>query len=56
VDELRFEGDPFVTPAMLREAAGAGKFAAVRPLERSADGTLHCTVNFRVQRVSNFEN
>lgn len=56
VDELRFEGDSFVTPSMLREAAGAGKFAAVRPLERGADGALHCTVNFRVQRVSNFKN
>jgi len=56
VDELRFEGDPFITSQMLAEAAGAGKFAAVRPLERGADGALHCTVNFRVQHVSNFKN
>jgi protocatechuate 3,4-dioxygenase beta subunit len=56
VDELRFEGDPFVTPHMLMEAASAGKFAAVRPLERGADGALHCSVNFRVQRVTNFKN
>ena len=56
VDEMRFEGDPFVTHAMLREAAGAGKFAAVRPLERGADGALHCTVNLRLQRVANFKN
>jgi len=55
VDELRFEGDPFVTRQMLEEAAAAGKFAAVRPLARGADGTLRCTVNFRVQRVSNFK-
>jgi protocatechuate 3,4-dioxygenase beta subunit len=56
VDELRFEGDPFVTSRMLAEAASAGKFAAVRPLQRGADGALHCTVNFRVQRISNFKN
>jgi protocatechuate 3,4-dioxygenase beta subunit len=56
VDELRFEGDPFVTSSMLVEAASAGKFAAVRPLERGPDGTSLCTVNFRVQRVSNFKN
>jgi len=54
-DELRFEGDPFVTGAMLAEAAGAGKFAAVVPLERGADGALHCTVNFRARPVSNFK-
>jgi protocatechuate 3,4-dioxygenase, beta subunit len=56
VDELRFEGDPFVTPEMLTEAAAAGKFSTVRPLERGTDGALHCTVNFRVQRESNFRN
>jgi protocatechuate 3,4-dioxygenase beta subunit len=56
VDELRFEGDPFVTREMLAEAAAAGRFAAVVPLQRSADGTLRCTVNFRVQSVSNFKN
>jgi protocatechuate 3,4-dioxygenase beta subunit len=56
VDELRFEGDPFVTSHMLREAATAGKFAAVRPLEPGTDGALHCTINFCVQRVSNFKN
>lgn len=55
VDELRFEGDLFLTPQMLMEAASAGKFASVRPLERGADGALHCRVNFRVQRVSNFK-
>ncbi len=55
VDELRFEGDPFVTSRMLAEAAAAGKFAAVRPLERGADGALHTRVNFRVERTSNFK-
>ena len=56
VDELRFEGDPFVTARMLAKAAEAGKFAAVRPLERGTDGAFHCAVNFRVQRTSNFKN
>ncbi|HTQ87592.1 MAG TPA: hypothetical protein VMI93_15340 [Candidatus Solibacter sp.] len=56
VDELRFEGDPFVTSRMLADAAEAGKFGAVRPLQRGADGALHCAVNFRVQHESNFKN
>lgn len=56
VEELRFEGDPFVTPRMLEEAAKAGKFSAVRPLERGADGAFHCNVNFRAQHESNFRN
>lgn len=56
VDELRFEGDAFVTSAMELEGAQAGKFSTVRPLQRGADGALHCTVNFRVQHVSNFRN
>jgi len=56
VDELRFEGDPFVSSRMLAEAAAAGKFSAVRPLQPGADGVLHCNVNFRVQHVSNFKN
>lgn len=55
VDELRFEGDPFVTSRMLADAVAAGKFGAVRPLERGTDGALHCSVNFRVERTSNFK-
>ena len=55
VDELRFEGDPLVTREMLAEAGAAGRFAAVVPLERGAEGAFHCAVNFRVQKVSNFK-
>ena len=54
-EELRFEGDPFVTREIVAEAAAAGKFAAVVPLQRGADGALHCTINFRVRTVSNFK-
>ena len=56
VNELRFEGDPYVTSAMIKEAAAAGKFTAVVPLERVADGSLRCAVSFRVQTVSNINN
>ena len=55
VEELKFEGDPFVTREMLAEAGAAGRFAAVVPLERGAEGAFHCAVNFRVQKVSNFK-
>lgn len=56
VEELRFADDPFVTPERQAQAAAAGKFAAVVPLEHAADGTLRCSVNFRVQNISNFKN
>ena len=55
VDELRFEGDPFVTSRMLADSVEAGKFGTVRPLQPAADGALHCTVNLRVQHTSNFK-
>ena len=56
IEELRFEGDPYVTREMLAEAAEAGEFAAVVPLRRAANGAWRCAVNFRVQTVSNFKN
>jgi protocatechuate 3,4-dioxygenase beta subunit len=56
MDELRFAGDSFVTPEMQAQASAAGRFASVVPLRSGSDGTLHCTVNLRVQNVSNFKN
>jgi protocatechuate 3,4-dioxygenase beta subunit len=54
VDELRFEGDSYLTAAMIAEDKTRGAFATIRPLIRSADGVLHCSFRIRLQRVSNF--
>jgi protocatechuate 3,4-dioxygenase beta subunit len=62
-EELRFQGDPFLTLEMLAASSSAGKFATVCPLQpgppqngaASADGAAHCTFNLKVQRTSNFK-
>jgi protocatechuate 3,4-dioxygenase beta subunit len=54
VDELRFEGDPYLTPAMIDEDRAHGDFATIQPLTRSSDRGLHCTVRFKLQRTCNF--
>jgi protocatechuate 3,4-dioxygenase beta subunit len=46
VDELRFEGDPYITPAMLGEA--------VQPLAQGKDGALRCGYKIRLQSKGNF--
>jgi len=54
VDELRFAGDRYITPAMLREAAADGTFRSIQPLARGADGAPHCGYRIRLQSKSNF--
>jgi hypothetical protein len=54
VDELRFEGDPYLTPAMIDEDRAHGEFATIQPLTRNSDGGLHCTVRFKLQRTCTF--
>ncbi|MDQ2840503.1 MAG: hypothetical protein M3Y72_05580 [Acidobacteriota bacterium] len=54
VEELRFEGDPFITADMLAEAAEQGEFNSIRPLTHTEDGVLHCRYKIRVQAGTNF--
>lgn len=54
VDELRFEGDSYLTPAMIAEDRVRGEFATIQPLTRSQDGVLHCSFRVHAQSVSNF--
>lgn len=54
VDELRFEGDSYLTPAMIADDKGRGEFATIRPLARSSDGVLHCSFHIRLRSESNF--
>lgn len=53
-DELRFDDDSYLTPAMKSESEARGKFATIRPLSRDKDGIYHCEVNLRLQEKSNY--
>ncbi len=54
VDELRFEGDPYITPEMLAEAKGKGEFSSIRQVTHTEDGVLHCRFKMRLKRETNF--
>jgi len=54
VDELRFEGDRYITPAMLAEDAQRGEFHLIQRVTRGEDGVLLCSLKIRVQGESNF--
>jgi protocatechuate 3,4-dioxygenase beta subunit len=54
VDELRFEGDSYLTPAMIAEDGMRGEFATIQHLTRNPDGVLQCSFRIRLQRESNF--
>jgi protocatechuate 3,4-dioxygenase, beta subunit len=54
VDELRFEGDSYLTPAMIAEDQARGEFATIQRLTRNSEGVLHCSFHIRLQRQSNF--
>jgi protocatechuate 3,4-dioxygenase beta subunit len=54
VEELRFEGDPYLTPAMIAEDNPRGEFRTIRRLTRNRDGTLQCDFKIRLLRESNF--
>jgi hypothetical protein len=54
VDELRFEGDSYLTPAMIADQRGRGEFATIQPLTRSSDGVLRCSFHIRLRSESNF--
>lgn len=54
VDELRFEGDRYITPAMLSQAANDGEFRTIQPLAQGEDGALRCGFRIRLQPHGNF--
>ena len=53
-EELRFEGDSYLTEAMKSESETRGKFATIRPLSRDKDGVYHSEINLRLQEKSNY--
>jgi hypothetical protein len=55
VDELRFEGDHYITPAMRSEDANKGPYRTIQRLVRGDDGVLRCSYKIRLQSRSNFK-
>lgn len=53
-EDLRFEGDSYLTEEMKRDSAARGKFATIRPLARDSAGIYHCDVNLRLLDKSNY--
>lgn len=54
VEELRFEGDSYLTPSAIAEDEQRGEFRSIQTLTRDRGGTLHCGFNIRLLRESNF--
>jgi protocatechuate 3,4-dioxygenase, beta subunit len=54
VDELRFEGDSYLTDEMRRESESRREFATIRPLTRDRDKVYRCSVKLRLQEKSNY--
>ena len=53
-EELRFEGDSYLTEKMKTESAARGEFATIRPLTRDSAGVYHCAINLRLKDKSNY--
>jgi protocatechuate 3,4-dioxygenase, beta subunit len=53
-DDMRFEGDSYLTEEMRRDSAAKGKFAMIRPLTKDKTGLLYTHVNLQLREGSNF--
>ena len=53
-DELRFEGDSYLTEEMKKESEARGKFATIRPLTHDSSDIAHCEINLRLLAKSNY--
>jgi len=49
IEELRFDDDPLITPALRAASAKEGRFAGVRPVEKGSDGVERCTFDIRLK-------
>jgi protocatechuate 3,4-dioxygenase beta subunit len=54
VEELRFEGDPYITSSLLAEDAQRGEFRSIQRVTHGNGGVLHCSLKIRVQTETNF--
>jgi len=55
VEELRFEGDRYITPAMPTQDAEAGEFRTIQRLTQGEDGALYCAYRIRLRSTSKFK-
>lgn len=53
-EELKFAGDPLLSPRDGADSQALGDFANVRPVDRGTDGVWHCTIRFRLSRQTNY--
>ena len=53
-EDLRFEGDSYLTDAMKRESEALGDFATIRPVTIDSAGVRRCNINLRLLEKSNF--
>jgi len=53
-DDLRFEGDSYLTEEMKQESKEREKFATIQPLTRDSTGIYRCEINLRLKDKSNF--
>lgn len=53
-EELRFQGDPYISNEMLTNAAEQGEFSSIQPLTAAKHRVLECSYNIRISRETNF--
>ena len=54
-EELRFEGDKYLTSDMRDQDRSLGEFHRIQHLTRDADGVEHCQLTIRLQREGTFK-
>jgi protocatechuate 3,4-dioxygenase, beta subunit len=53
-EDLKFAGDPLLSPRDISASQALGNFANIRPLTRDADGVWHCSISFRLSKQTNY--
>lgn len=53
-EDLKFAGDPLLSPRETSASQALGDFANIRPVTRDADGVWHCDIRFRLSRQTNY--
>jgi protocatechuate 3,4-dioxygenase beta subunit len=53
-EDLKFAGDPLLSPHETSDSQSLGDFANIRPVTRDADGVWHCDIRFRLSRQTNY--
>lgn len=54
-EELKFDGDSYLTSDAIATDAQLGAFRSVQPLTQAADGTWRCQFTIKLRRTTNFQ-